>query len=701
MTDFTYFPLSQVETVGYDDLLDLLDDDRRLAVTGILCFRRDEPWSTRPLYYVLGHDELFHAKETAWSGIRALARDDLFTLLSVHESTEAETVPVGAQPDRRAVALDASGSLAGVWIESEAAPTDDVFDIPVEADDVGGASPDSELLGAGEEGGAGGSAMPNGEPHDAVAANGGGSGAGEHRGDEEPEKDPFFRRTPHLDLSADEPLERGDDFQAFVYLDTSAPRAGETVREVLIADLPDDLETLDITVMLVSSDHFEITSESIKALVVHRNDEESEKLPFDVHVRDDAPLGRPASLTAYLTYNDRPSGRVQRAVTVAGFTPLVPTEEEPEPAAPDEFATDAKAIRADLTVEVVATPESDGRKFLVTVRTALVDDLVMTDPEPWNFLEKTDEMVRAMMEEFAQRDASPEDRQASLVGAGNQLWDLAPTSFKEFFCRLVREDNLPRTIYIASAEPHIPWELMRPTCEVDGKEEEREALGVEFVVGRYVDPGHRSPKQNDPIDASYIVAATKYRRQKKLPKAQEEADWVAERFGGTIVTPAQRALLDQMLKERAVDLLHFVAHGKSAPNAQQLILDDDKVFSSMQVSAMKGLKAACKERAPVVFLNACDVGRQEPTLVGAGGFATEFIGAGARAVVAPLWSVKDTIAHEVAIDFYQAALDDPARPFADILKDIRAKSYVEGGAEDTYAAYCFYGDPLTSLAPPE
>ena len=73
----------------------------------------------------------------------------------------------------------------------------------------------------------------------------------------------------------------------------------------------------------------------------------------------------------------------------------------------------------------------------------------------------------------------------------------------------------------------------------------------------------------------------------------------------------------------------------------------------------------------------------------------------ARCVVAPLWSVKDTFAHEVALDFYQAAIDDPQRPFADILKDIRAKSYAEGGAEDTYAAYCFYGDPLTSLALPE
>jgi len=35
---------------------------------------------------------------------------------------------------------------------------------------------------------------------------------------------------------------------------------------------------------------------------------------------------------------------------------------------------------------------------------------------------------------------------------------------------------------------------------------------------------------------------------------------------------------------------------------------------------------------------------------------------------------------------------EPTRPFAAILRDIRRKAY-EPGARDTYAAYCFYGDP--------
>ena len=38
-------------------------------------------------------------------------------------------------------------------------------------------------------------------------------------------------------------------------------------------------------------------------------------------------------------------------------------------------------------------------------------------------------------------------------------------------------------------------------------------------------------------------------------------------------------------------------------------------------------------------------------------------------------------------------LKEPDTPFAEILRDIRAQAY-SGNAEDTYAAYCFYGSPL-------
>jgi CHAT domain-containing protein len=84
--------------------------------------------------------------------------------------------------------------------------------------------------------------------------------------------------------------------------------------------------------------------------------------------------------------------------------------------------------------------------------------------------------------------------------------------------------------------------------------------------------------------------------------------------------------------------------------------------------------------------------------VGAGGLASVFIELGAGAVVAPLWSVKDTIAHEIALKFYTEAKANGSAPLAGILQRLRAKAYDATIAEDTYAAYCFYGDPLATPA---
>src|SRR5439155_1500083 len=120
-------------------------------------------------------------------------------------------------------------------------------------------------------------------------------------------------------------------------------------------------------------------------------------------------------------------------------------------------------------------------------------------------------------------------------------------------------------------------------------------------------------------------------------------------------------------------------------------------LSFVQLDGNLAFGEACRKNKPFIFLNACEVGRPQPALVGVGGFAQTFIGCGACAVVAPLWSVKDDIAHDIAVEFYETVVKNPDKPFAGILSDIRSKAYA-AGFEDTYAAYCFYGDPLARRA---
>ena len=84
------------------------------------------------------------------------------------------------------------------------------------------------------------------------------------------------------------------------------------------------------------------------------------------------------------------------------------------------------------------------------------------------------------------------------------------------------------------------------------------------------------------------------------------------------------------------------------------------------------------------------------SLVGVGGLAKAFIDAGAGGVIAALWSVKDGAAHQIAKAFYDELKSKRRVRPAAFLQDVRDQAYQATSAargEDTYAAYCFYGDP--------
>jgi hypothetical protein len=691
----TFVPKAEIVVVGDDAraFAALYGDRDRIERSAAFLLVRREEWSPEPLYYILGRedlDELARAAAERGIDIRQLTREQLFEYLDVHEHTRAPLVPVGAQPGARAVVLDDAGQIEGVWADAQPAPVAAGGGAEESGPTRGGPPPSFSLP----------QAAPPPAPAPAPPAAADVPAADDRRGGGEPVVDTFWRRTPHLDLSREDPLAAGEQFAVSVYLDTQAASAGEESEDVVL-DLPDDLRVVDVDVMLIASEHFAIQGASLQTLSMDRDEDRSAELTFDLAVVDAPPLDVPASLTAYLTYSHRPCGLVRRTVAIQGAAvavaaPAAPAPEPPQGSGPD-LAVDARAEPADLTVQVVEGEEKDGRHYFVLLRTTLDDEFVMAEPEPWVFREGTDEFVTGLMAEFTQRGATPFARQASLNGAGVQLWNTAPECFQTLFWRLLDAGKALRTIFVVSAEPSIPWELMVPRREKDGDVEQRQPLGVEFAVGRWVDPNQRSPKQQDPIETSYVVAP-KY-RVKVLATSAEEADWVCEHFGGVAVTPAIQETLESVLADNPVGLVHFVAHGRSEPGRPQTLdLENDATLSSNQiVGGMPKLERAFRAKAPLVFINACEVGRQTPSLVGAGGFAQAFLSAGARGVVAPLWSVKDSLAHEVAIQFYEAALQEPRRPFSDILTDIRRKSYEQGGGEDSYAAYCWYGDPLTAL----
>ena len=192
------------------------------------------------------------------------------------------------------------------------------------------------------------------------------------------------------------------------------------------------------------------------------------------------------------------------------------------------------------------------------------------------------------------------------------------------------------------------------------------------------------------------MVAPQYEGSSRLVHAAAEVEFVCRHFGGTRIEPANFANLDQALARGGADLLHFVCHGEADEHDQILRLEEPDTLRAQQIRAMPGLAKACREHRPLVFLNACEAGRPVRGLVGASGFARSFIEVDASCIVGTLWSVDDETAHAAAIAFYETLLAEPRTSFAEALRAIRARGYAQPG-EDSYAAYCFYGDPTAGL----
>ena len=98
------------------------------------------------------------------------------------------------------------------------------------------------------------------------------------------------------------------------------------------------------------------------------------------------------------------------------------------------------------------------------------------------------------------------------------------------------------------------------------------------------------------------------------------------------------------------------------------------------------------EPEPLVFLSARDSDLGAGALTGAGAFAD----GSAACVVAPLWALPDDRAAAVEQEFFMRLRGRSGAQPAALLRDLRRRAYTTG--DDAYAAYCFFGDPLTRSA---
>ncbi len=148
------------------------------------------------------------------------------------------------------------------------------------------------------------------------------------------------------------------------------------------------------------------------------------------------------------------------------------------------------------------------------------------------------------------------------------------------------------------------------------------------------------------------------------------------------------------------EAVHFACHGEAIgahPLDAAVILEDGQ---HLDPDYLTDSPLGAQFR-PFLFLNACQVGKAGELLGSFSGFAGESLKGGFRAFLAPLWSVDDRIAHDIAIEFYNRAFGEPGtapEPVAAVLRDLRSRFNPDQEKNSaTRLAYVFYGHPGLTL----
>jgi hypothetical protein len=281
-----------------------------------------------------------------------------------------------------------------------------------------------------------------------------------------------------------------------------------------------------------------------------------------------------------------------------------------------------------------------------------------------------------------------------LTGTGRTVAEKIPEQFFTLLAAVAAKLDRPPRVLLLAQEPYVPWELATVEPRLD--EQVPPFLGAQCDVGRWVF-GQRRPPLPPPVEVKAddiaVVCGVYPETAWRLVDAEEEAAAIVRQWHAASVNAAATSVLECLKGTPPAGVLHFAVHGTYAPEGvlEGLILVDGERLDPMVV------KGCVLNRAPFVFLNACQVGSGNEVLGDYSGLAEAFLHAGAAAVVAPLWSIDDSAAKDLALRFYTRVFSDGLAP-ATVLRDER-RAYAGPGSDGaaTRLAYQFFGHPALAL----
>ena len=516
-----------------------------------------------------------------------------------------------------------------------------------------------------------------------------------------PPSDVTIERYPWL--GAPEAVRWEEGFRVEASLEIEPPELATVPTEIVLPDR----ETWEIAVIIEAPD-FEVVEGAPLQMIAMDREAASSVASFTLRTPPAAPVNPTpfsALISASYWFENRFLARVSKRVTI-GEESLPPSPPLGEAVARVDLALDRD--EADLVVTVVdrtlvlAAPELGSRPIVRTIEPTSAEDRRQLQ-QLYGELADVAATRNLGAGGDATREVDDAAARAAVVRAGRVLWQrLAPEAFKSAFWDLAdRLGDDFDSLQIYADDPVIPWELMRPSR--DGAPE-RGFLGLEFEVAR----GHL-PRESGgfgqmpgliPFERLLVM------RPEYNPPLLGTADELRALEGFLLVSPEIIPSTYRELTRIAQDLpngiLHFAGHGvetmSEESGTQYSILLDRPVT----LAEWLGLLPEPRFRNhPLIFFNACDVGKTHQSFGFAEGWAPAFLEAGAAGYIGTLWPVADRAAARFAIRFYHAlelalrtgrGVGHPSRAIRE------ARQLFTEDPDPTYLAYVYYGETDLMLA---
>jgi CHAT domain len=256
-------------------------------------------------------------------------------------------------------------------------------------------------------------------------------------------------------------------------------------------------------------------------------------------------------------------------------------------------------------------------------------------------------------------------------------------SFKRFYWQEMHVLPEGSTVQIISDEPYIPWEILRPSRKKeDGYwDTEEPFLCQRFALSRWLAGPQRVSRL--PLLRVALVAPPS-----NLRWVKKEVDAITQMEGLRVITIEDKQQLEQFFQHGEADVLHFACHGKyqsADPGRSVVILGNRYLRPNDLVAGYRNFGRT----QPLVFLNACDSGREGVGLVGLDGWATTFMNCNVGFFIGSVWKTTDELACEFAKVFYEWLRK--GYPVGEAVR--AARKAVERTGDATYLSYTIYANP--------